>query len=156
MVELNLGTNQLTKIPEDVSSLASLEVVFIHNSICERKQALLKSKSPPPHATLDYLFAKTSVWSTNCFCDIICSDRSSSRVRAPLDFSLRMQQSLNSHSGLILKLTYLTQLSTTHANNLIQCKSQYSHNLRNSSVICNLTMQQISVFSVPEQSRSLI
>ena len=28
MVELNLGTNQLTKIPEDVSSLASLEVGF--------------------------------------------------------------------------------------------------------------------------------
>ena len=31
MVELNLGTNQLTKIPEDVSSLASLEVVFIQS-----------------------------------------------------------------------------------------------------------------------------
>lgn len=30
MVELNLGTNQLTKIPEDVSSLASLEV-FANN-----------------------------------------------------------------------------------------------------------------------------
>ena len=28
MVELNLGTNQLTKIPDDVSSLASLEVDF--------------------------------------------------------------------------------------------------------------------------------
>ena len=29
MVELNLGTNQLTKIPEDISSLASLEVVML-------------------------------------------------------------------------------------------------------------------------------
>ena len=32
MVELNLGTNQLTKIPEDISNLSSLEVLILSNN----------------------------------------------------------------------------------------------------------------------------
>ena len=32
MVELNLGTNQLTKIPEDVANLSSLEVLILGNN----------------------------------------------------------------------------------------------------------------------------
>ena len=32
MVELNLGTNQLTKIPEDIANLSSLEVLILSNN----------------------------------------------------------------------------------------------------------------------------
>ena len=32
MVELNLGTNQLGKIPEDIANLASLEVLILSNN----------------------------------------------------------------------------------------------------------------------------
>ena len=32
MVELNLGTNQLTKIPDDVAMLSSLEVLILSNN----------------------------------------------------------------------------------------------------------------------------
>ena len=32
MVELNLGTNQLTKLPEDVAMLGSLEVLILSNN----------------------------------------------------------------------------------------------------------------------------
>ena len=32
MVELNLGTNQLSKIPEDVALLSSLEVLILSNN----------------------------------------------------------------------------------------------------------------------------
>lgn len=33
MVELNLGTNQLTKIPEDISCLEKLEILIISNNL---------------------------------------------------------------------------------------------------------------------------
>ena len=33
MVELNLGTNQLTKIPEDIENLQSLEVLILSNNL---------------------------------------------------------------------------------------------------------------------------
>ena len=32
MVELNLGTNLLNKIPEDISNLSSLEVLILSNN----------------------------------------------------------------------------------------------------------------------------
>ena len=32
IVELNLGTNQLTKIPDDVAMLSSLEVLILSNN----------------------------------------------------------------------------------------------------------------------------
>ena len=36
MVELNLGTNQLTKIPDDIASLSSLEVLILSNNHLRR------------------------------------------------------------------------------------------------------------------------
>lgn len=36
MVELNLATNQLTKIPEDVSGLVSLEVLILSNNLLKK------------------------------------------------------------------------------------------------------------------------
>lgn len=33
MVELNLGTNQLTKIPDDIENLQSLEVFILSNNL---------------------------------------------------------------------------------------------------------------------------
>lgn len=33
MVELNLGTNQLTKIPDDISCLQNLEVLILSNNL---------------------------------------------------------------------------------------------------------------------------
>lgn len=33
MVELNLGTNQLTKVPDDISCLMSLEVLRLSNNL---------------------------------------------------------------------------------------------------------------------------
>ena len=32
MVELNLGTNQLTKVPDDIQCLQSLEVLILSNN----------------------------------------------------------------------------------------------------------------------------
>lgn len=36
MVELNLGTNQLTKIPDDIQLLQSLEVLILSNNSLKR------------------------------------------------------------------------------------------------------------------------
>ena len=33
MVELNLGTNQLTRIPEDIQNLEKLEVLILSNNL---------------------------------------------------------------------------------------------------------------------------
>lgn len=39
MVELNLGTNQLTKIPDDVQSLQALEVLILSNNLLRVRRA---------------------------------------------------------------------------------------------------------------------
>jgi len=33
MVELNLGTNQLSKIPDDIENLSKLEVLILSNNL---------------------------------------------------------------------------------------------------------------------------
>lgn len=43
MVELNLATNQLTKIPEDVCGLVSLEVSLSYSKCLVRSRFLLQS-----------------------------------------------------------------------------------------------------------------
>ena len=47
MVELNLGTNQLTRIPEDIQNLEKLEVLILSNN-------LLKVSSVIKHKLLLY------------------------------------------------------------------------------------------------------
>ena len=42
MVELNLGTNQLSKIPDDIENLSKLEVLILSNN-------LLKVRDPQTH-----------------------------------------------------------------------------------------------------------
>ena len=39
MVELNLGTNQLTKIPDDIKNLAALETLILSNNLLRRVPA---------------------------------------------------------------------------------------------------------------------
>ena len=45
MVELNLGTNQLTKIPDNIDRLQNLEVLTLSNN-------LLRVSTPPPSFAL--------------------------------------------------------------------------------------------------------
>ncbi len=49
MVELNLGTNQLTKIPEDIANLASLEVLILSNNNLKKLPAGIGQLSKYEH-----------------------------------------------------------------------------------------------------------
>jgi Leucine-rich repeat (LRR) protein len=42
MVELNLGTNQISKIPEDIANLEKLEVLVLSNNLLKVKQNATK------------------------------------------------------------------------------------------------------------------
>ena len=73
MVELNLGTNQLTKIPEDVSSLASLEVA--NTTTFEKRNCFFLHSSPnhhppPPQSNSNCFLAKNTALGHN-FQDMI-------------------------------------------------------------------------------------
>ncbi len=44
MVELNLGTNQLTKIPDDIQNLQTLEVLVLSNNLLKVHLLLIRHK----------------------------------------------------------------------------------------------------------------
>jgi len=43
MVELNLGTNQLTRIPDEIDKLERLEVLILSNNILRVRASLINS-----------------------------------------------------------------------------------------------------------------
>lgn len=66
MVELNLATNQLTKIPDDVQCLQSLEVLILSNNSL-KVFILLKINA---HASIVFKIAKTMIL---CVSSSLCS-----------------------------------------------------------------------------------
>lgn len=51
-MELNLGTNQLTKIPDDISCLQNLEVLILSNNLLKVTHTISTNK---PHVHLNCL-----------------------------------------------------------------------------------------------------
>ena len=63
MVELNLGTNQLSKLPEDIQCLTSLEVLILSNNLLKVRFKLKMSgvpctglSNPPKNSSHGFVF----------------------------------------------------------------------------------------------------